>query len=151
MYEGSAAEVTVNVREESVLNAELVQTGYVVSIESPVDAMAVLANGAVTKEVELKKGTSRFCMSGKHYRLTPRACFECAEKEMTLSAERTSVVLVPSTYTIEGTIETSSTAGATVVNSSVVTCRYLSPLSRTTRSLPRPPRFFAIPTTCTLL
>lgn len=115
VYEGSAAEVTVNVREESVLNAELVQTGYVVSIESPVDAMAVIADGAVTKEVQLQKGVSRFCMSGKHYRLTPRACFECVEKEMTLSAEHTSAVLVPATYKVEGTIETSSTAGATVV------------------------------------
>lgn len=113
-YQGSAAEVTVDVRKESVLNAELVQTGYVVSIESPVDATGIIAEGANTKEVVLRKGVSRFCMAGKHYRLTPQACFVCAESSISLSAEHTSVTLIPAEYKIEGIIETVSTSNPTV-------------------------------------
>ena len=98
------------------MNAELVQTGYVVSIESPVDATGIIAEGANTKEVVLRKGVSRFCMAGKHYHLTPQACFVCAESSISLSAEHTSVTLIPAEYKIEGSIETVSTSNPTVLD-----------------------------------
>lgn len=101
VYEGSTAETTVEVGEAPVENAALVQTGYVVSIESPVEATADITGGAVTKTVTLQKGTTRFCMSGKQYRLTLHTCFEM--EEVIVSADHTSVVLTPTKYRMEGT------------------------------------------------
>lgn len=105
VYAGSVAEIDVDVREQSVMNAELVQTGYVITIESPVEATADLISGGVTKTVELNKGVTRFCVANKQYRMIPHACFECSQKEWIMSAEHTSVQIVPSSYSVEGSIE----------------------------------------------
>ena len=104
LYEGSTAEILVDVTTESVMNAHLIQTGYVISITSPVQASAELIEGHSSKTIALQEGVTRLCVAHSLYRLIPHACFDCLKKEFVLSAEHASIELHPSTYAIEGSI-----------------------------------------------
>ena len=119
MYEGSTAEIHVDVSTESVMNAHLIQTGYVISITSPVQASAELVEGHASKTVALQKGVTRLCVSHSLYRLIPHACFDCLKKEFVLSADHPSVELHPATYAVEGDIN--APAGTSVCYSCCLT------------------------------
>ena len=103
-------EVAVDVTKESAMNVELVQTGYVVSIESPIESPIAISQNGKAVEMTIAQGVSRFCVREKVYHVQARGCFETEEPSYLLSPEMTSIQLVPSLYSVEGVVEAPATA-----------------------------------------
>lgn len=113
-FTGAAAEETVVVKGDDVMNVVLHQRGYVMSIHALIDTEAELVSKDGLKQLMLKKGVNRFCVAKKHYRLIPHGCYKCVYDELTITAEHSAVELVPSLYRIEGEIELEGGKGESV-------------------------------------
>ena len=92
------------------MNVELVQTGYVISIETPITSAIEISKNGKTMEMTIAEGVSRFCVREKVYHVQARGCFDTEEPSYLLSPEMTSIQLVPSLYRVEGMIEAPSTS-----------------------------------------
>lgn len=113
-FTGAAAEETVVVKGDDVMNVVLHQRGYVMSIHALIDTEAELVSKDGLKQLMLKKGVNRFCVAKKHYRLIPHGCYKCVYDELTITAEHSAVELVPSLYRLEGEIELEGGKGESV-------------------------------------
>ena len=92
-------------------HVEFRQTGYVVSLVSPIATPAVLRSAAGDREIEIPAGESRFCVSGARYELELAGCFRTAAGIEVLSRERPAVILTPAVFAVEGSIEGEDLAG----------------------------------------
>ena len=102
--------MAVDVTKESAMNVELVQSGYVVSIESPIETSIQISESGKTKEMTIAQGVSRFCVREKIYHVQAQGCFETEDHSYLLSPEMTSIKLVPSLYRVEGSINAPSSS-----------------------------------------
>lgn len=103
-------QLAVDVTEHSVYDLEFHQTGYVVSITSPIATPAVLRSSRGEHAMDIPTGTTRYCMSGSHYDLELRGCFRSAGIE-SVSQDHAEVILTPATYAVEGKVEGDEIAG----------------------------------------
>ena len=110
-YRGDAFSIAVDVRETSVSDLEFRQTGYVVSIVSPISTPAVLRSSAGSRSISIPAGTSRFCVSEPRYEVELAGCFRTPAGIETVSREHAELSLVPAVFAVEGRIEGEELAG----------------------------------------
>ena len=101
----------MDVRERSVSDLEFRQTGYVVSIVSPIATPAVLRSAAGSRSISIPAGTSRFCVSGARYEVELAGCFRTPAGIEVVSREHAELSLIPAVFAVEGTIEGAELAG----------------------------------------
>ena len=110
-YRGDAFSIAVDVRETSVSDLEFRQTGYVVSIVSPISTPAVFRSAEENRSIEIPAGESQFCVSGARYEVELAGCFRTPAGIEVVSREHAELSLVPAVFAVEGTIEGEELAG----------------------------------------
>ena len=100
-YRGDAFSIAVDVRETSVSDLEFRQTGYVVSIVSPISTPAVLRSSAGSRSISIPAGTSRFCVSEPRYEVELAGCFRTPAGIEVVSREHAELSLVPAVFAVE--------------------------------------------------
>ena len=110
-FRGEEPTLAVDARKTAVTHVEFRQTGYVVSLVSPIATPAVLRSAAGNREIAIPAGESRFCVSGARYELELAGCFRTAAGIEVLSRDRPAVNLTPAVFAVEGSIEGEDLAG----------------------------------------
>lgn len=111
VYRGEEIRISVDAREKSVSDVEFRQTGYVVSLVSPISTPAVLRSAEENRSIEIPAGESHFCVSGARYEVELAGCFRTSAGIEIVSQEHNRLALIPAVFAVEGAIEGAELAG----------------------------------------
>lgn len=110
---------SVDVRESSVTDLVFRQTGYVVTIKSPVPIQAAFVTPSASLLLDVSSGVSRVCMRQSQYEVTLHGCVEVESSVLKVSPANPTVEVVPVTYHVSGVIELDASVGVDVETESI--------------------------------
>ena len=110
---------SVDVRESSVTDLVFRQTGYVVTIKSPVPIQAAFVTPSASLLLDVSSGVSRVCMRQSQYEVTLHGCVEVESSVFKVSPANPTVEVVPVTYHVSGVIELDASVGVDVETESI--------------------------------
>ena len=105
---------SVDVRTSSVTDLVFKQTGYVVTIQSPVPMKAAFVTPIACLILNVSEGVTRVCMKQPQYEVTLHGCVEVESSVLTVSPSNPHLEVIPIAYRVSGLIELDAGVGVDV-------------------------------------